>query len=63
MLKALDLSPCWSLFGVHNVYRTRDIEATQSIAGETPPTKRKLLELADPWIGSADFYICFIGKP
>ena len=25
--------------------------------GQTPPTKQKLLELADPWIGSADFFI------
>jgi len=37
--------------------------ATRSISGETPPTKRKLLELTDPWIGSADFYVCFIGRP
>jgi len=53
----------WSLFGVHSFYRTGNIAATQSIAGETPPTKRKLLEGADPWIGSADFYVCFIGRP
>jgi len=39
------------------------IEATRLITGETPPTKQKLLELADPWIGSADFYVCFIGRP
>ena len=30
--------------------------------GQTLPTKQKLLELADPWIGSADFYVCFIGS-
>ena len=63
MLQALDLSPCWSLFGVHNFYSMGDIAAARSITSETPPTKRKPLELADPWIGSADFYVCFIGRP
>jgi len=63
MLYSLDLSPCWSLFGVHNFYRTGDIAATRLINSKTPPTKQKLLELADPWIGSADFYVCFIGRP
>ena len=28
-----------------------------------PTTKQKLLELANPWICSADFYVCFIGRP
>ena len=45
------------------LFRTGDTVATRSISGETPPTKRKLLELTDPWIGSADFYVCFIGRP
>jgi len=56
----LDPSPCCSLLSVHS-FKTGDTAATRLITGETPPTAQKLLQLAYPWIGFADFYVCFIG--
>ena len=40
--------PAGLLLGVHSFYKTGDTVATRSIAGETLPTKQKLLEPADP---------------
>ena len=56
MLWSLDLSPCWSLLGIHSFYRTGDTAAVRSIAAETLPTKPKLLELASPQKSLADFF-------